>query len=205
MKKISLNKNWRYSHIGENDWKDIALPHDAMLSEKRSDSAPGGKNVAYFEGRDYLYERVLSVEKQHGEKYILEFEGVYRNARVLLNEKEVSFRPYGYTNFYVDITDCVLNGDNLLQVKAFNSDQPNSRWYSGAGIYRPVWLYVLPEKYILLNGIKFYTLDYKSGKVGVEVDTMGSGEVKIELSDGEALIDSCKVTSNGNASWYASR
>ena len=58
MKKISLNENWKYAHIGEDDYKDVTLPHDAMLSEKRTEGSPGGKNTGYFEGRDYIYERV---------------------------------------------------------------------------------------------------------------------------------------------------
>ena len=192
MKKISLNENWKYAHIGEDDYKDVTLPHDAMLSEKRTEGSPGGKNTGYFEGRDYIYERVLKLDKKEGSRYVLEFEGVYRNARVYLNGEEIAFRPYGYIGFYVDITDKVLSGENKLEVKAFNADQPNSRWYSGAGIYRPVWLYELPEKHIEINGIRVRTLDYTTGKISVSVATSHGGAVKAEVSDGETIVASGK-------------
>ena len=192
MKKISLNENWKYAHIGEDDYKDVTLPHDAMLSEKRTEGSPGGKNTGYFEGRDYIYERVLKLDKKEGSRYVLEFEGVYRNARVYLNGEEIAFRPYGYIGFYVDITDKVLSGENKLEVKAFNADQPNSRWYSGAGIYRPVWLYELPEKHIEINGIRVRTLDYTTGKISVSVATSHGGAVKAEVLDGETVVASGK-------------
>ncbi len=192
MKKISLNENWKYAHIGEDDYKEVVLPHDAMLSEKRTEGSPGGKNTGYFEGRDYIYERVLKLDKKEGSRYVLEFEGVYRNARVYLNGEEIAFRPYGYIGFYVDITDKVLSGENKLEVKAFNADQPNSRWYSGAGIYRPVWLYELPEKHIEINGVRVRTLDYTTGKISVSVATSHGGAVKAEVLNGETVVASGK-------------
>ena len=176
--------------MGENDWKEVELPHDAMLSEVRSDDVPGGKNTGYFAGLDYIYKRELVLDKAENNKYVLEFEGVYRNAKIFLNGEEIAFRPYGYTNFYVDITDKVLNGKNILEVQAFNSDLPNSRWYSGAGIYRPVWLYELPEKHILINGIKIRTLDYATGKISVTVGTSHGGEVSVKIFDGETQVAS---------------
>ncbi len=184
MKKIALDQNWKYSHLGENDWKEISLPHDAMLSEPRGGHVQGGKNTGYFEGHDYSYQRELVLEKREGSRYVLEFEGVYRNAKVFLNGEEIAFRPYGYTNFYVDITEKSLNGVNLLEVQAFNSDLPNSRWYSGAGIYRPVWLYELPEKHILINGIKIKTLDYARGEIEVSIETSHGGDAAVEILDG---------------------
>lgn len=198
MQKINLNENWKVRHLDEEDWTEVALPHDAMLSEPRHAGVAGGKNTGYFEGRDYLYERTLVVEKKEGERYVLEFEGVYRNAHVLLNGEEVAFRPYGYTNFFVDITEKVKDGENTLQVKAFNSDLPNSRWYSGAGIYRPVWLYVLPEKHIELNGVKIKTRDYRNASIEAEIKTSDSGKVCVEIYDGEQRIASEEGNSTGS-------
>ena len=193
MTKTNLNQGWKYSHLGESDWKAIDLPHDAMLSEPRGGHVPGGKNAGYFEGHDYLYQKDLAVAKADKTRYILEFEGVYRNARVFLNSEEVAFRPYGYTNFYVDITEKVKDGSNLLEVEAFNSDVPNSRWYSGAGLYRPVWLYELPEKHILINGIKIKTTDYTKGEVSVSAATSHGGTVNIEIYDGTDVVTSANA------------
>ena len=70
----------------------------------------------------------------------LEFDGVYMNATVYVNGQKVGFRPYGYSSFSYDITPFIHAGENLVAVRVDNSDQPNSRWYSGCGIYRHVWL-----------------------------------------------------------------
>lgn len=188
MKKLSLNQNWQYSHVGGEEMKRIDLPHDGMLAEERNQKNKSGVNGAYFAGFDYLYEHTLSIQKQPDTDYILEFEGVYRKAEVSLNGEQIAFRPYGYTNFYVDITDRVKDGDNLLSVVARNADQPNSRWYSGAGIYRPVWLYELPKEHILLNGIQVKTLDYKKGEIEVAVKTNAAGSVTVEILDGESVV-----------------
>ena len=74
------------------------------------------------------------------DKYFLEFDGVYMNSTVYINGKKVGFRPYGYSSFEYDITPYVHEGQNVVAVRVDNSDQPNSRWYSGCGIYRHVWL-----------------------------------------------------------------
>ena len=77
---------------------------------------------------------------------VLEFEGVYHNAEVHLNGEKIASCPYGYSDFYADLTGKLLPGrDNVLEVIAHNADQPNSRWYSGAGIYRPVTLWTAPR------------------------------------------------------------
>lgn len=197
MKKISLNENWKYSHKGLEDWKQITLPHDAMLSEPRNGDVPGGKNIGYFEGHDYVYKRTLVIDKNQGAKFILEFEGVYKNAKVFLNGKEIAFRPYGYTNFYVDITDKAIDGENELEVHAFNADLPNSRWYSGSGMYRPAWLYVLPEKHILLNGVKIKTTDYESGEINLSLKTSSAGTARITIYDGNQAVCSAEKQTDG--------
>lgn len=69
---------------------------------------------------------------------ILEFEGIYKDAAVYVNDRKAAFHGYGYTGFYVDITEYLQPGQNQLRVEVRNSDQPNSRWYTGTGIYRPV-------------------------------------------------------------------
>lgn len=145
MKKLDLNRGWLVKHEGtEEPGKPVNLPHDAMLGEPRTAQSPGGTNTGWFEGHDYRYTHTLDVpEDWRGRAAVLECEGVYHNATVLLNGEEVGFRPYGYTNLYVDLTERLRYGQaNTLEVVARNADQPNSRWYSGSGLYRPVWLYL---------------------------------------------------------------
>ena len=82
----------------------------------------------------------LSLSDNAREKVFLEFDGVYMNATVYVNNRKVGTRPYGYSSFEYDITPYVKEGENVVAVRVDNSDQPNSRWYSGCGIYRHVWL-----------------------------------------------------------------
>ena len=190
MQKIDLNEKWEYSHLGSGDWKGVSLPHDAMLSEPRSGSVPGGKNTGWFEGRDYIYRRKLQVQLSAGKRYILEFEGVYRNAQVYVNGEKAAEHNYGYTGFYVDATAYLREGENELEVYAYNADQPNSRWYTGAGLYRPAWLYVLPERHIRLDGIFVKTADERAGEIRVSVDTTDGGPVHVDVLDGEEVVAS---------------
>lgn len=131
-----------------------------MLYEKRAKENKTASASAYFEGGKYIYKKIWDVDAQTAEQTnILEFEGVYQNARISLNGNQIAERPYGYTNFYVDLTDLLTVGQNEIQVIADNADVPNSRWYSGSGIYRPVSLYTAGSSYIKPEGIKVQVLD----------------------------------------------
>lgn len=191
MKAILFHTGWTYQHLGdEGEGVSVTLPHDAMLGEPKSEIAAGGTNTGWYEGFDYLYKKefVLGNEYQ-GKKLVLEFEGVYRKAEVWLNGEKLAFRPYGYTNFYVDLTNHIKLGEsNLLEVIARNADQPNSRWYSGAGIYRPVTLWVGDEQHIVLNGIRIRTLNILPAQVEVTVETSSPGAVLVEIMDGETVV-----------------
>ncbi|HIY64104.1 MAG TPA: DUF4982 domain-containing protein [Candidatus Mediterraneibacter stercoripullorum] len=186
MEKISLNKDWicyRSGHREEAFRTDV--PHDAMLLDSKSENSPGGVNTGWYDAQDYSYERKLMIPGEwKGKKLILEFEGVYRKATVTVNGQKAAFHDYGYTGFYVDITETALYGaENTVRVDVINHDQPNSRWYSGTGIYRPVWLYVLPERHIVLDGIRVTTLDWKTRKLNVTVETSGDGEIRAQILD----------------------
>jgi len=143
MKATPLLTGWTCRHLGDTaPGRPVTLPRDAMLAEPRTALSAGGVNTGWYEGYDYEYQRTLTVpENELSDTHILEFEGVYHNAEVWLNGQKAAFRPYGYTNFYVDCAPFLRAGDNELRVIARNADQPNSRWYSGAGLYRPVQLW----------------------------------------------------------------
>ncbi|MER0122640.1 glycoside hydrolase family 2 TIM barrel-domain containing protein [Streptococcus sp. ZJ93] len=178
MKKVDFSTGWRYKHLDRDEaFQEITIPHDAMFSEKRTAESLGGKNVAFFEGDDYLYQKEFELQQGwESKRLVLEFEGVYHNAEVYLNGKKLYFRPYGYTNFFVDITEAILLGQkNRLDVIARNSDQPNSRWYSGAGIYRPVQLYIGGKDYILEQGIRLTTLSIEPARVQIELTANHEG------------------------------
>ena len=199
MKPTLLLTGWTCRHLGDTaPGKTVTLPHDAMLAEPRTALSAGGTNTGWYEGYDYEYRRTLTVpENELADTHILEFEGVYHNAEVWLNGQKAAFRPYGYTNFYVDCAPYLHAGENELRVIARNADQPNSRWYSGAGIYRPVQLWTARGAHITLNGVKIRTLSLDPAVVEVRVKTTAPGTVRLTVddlpavqqeSDGEAVF-----------------
>ncbi len=201
MKAIDFNEQWSYKALnGESIFKAITVPHDAMMHEKRSSEAIGGINSSWFEGNDYIYTKEFEAgEELIDKKVILEFEGVYHLAEVHINGTKVAYRPYGYSNFYADITDYLFfDKENKIEVIARNANQPNSRWYSGAGLYRPVTLWVSEKEYIPLNGVRITTKSIKPVKIDVDVETVGSGEVIIEILDGEKVLAKETVSANNS-------
>ena len=199
MKATPLLTGWTCRHLGNTaPGRPVTLPHDAMLAEPRSALSAGGVNTGWYEGYDYEYQRTLTVPANElSDTHILEFEGVYHNAEVWLNGQKAAFRPYGYTNFYVDCAPFLRAGDNELRVIARNADQPNSRWYSGAGLYRPVQLWTAGEKHILLNGVRIRTVSLNPAVVEIRVRTSAPGMVRLMVeglpavrqeSDGEAVF-----------------
>ena len=189
MKATSLLTGWTCRHLGDTaPGKTVTLPHDAMLAEPRTALSAGGTNTGWYEGYDYEYRRTLTVpENALADTHILEFEGVYHNAEVWLNGQKAAFRPYGYTNFYVDCAPYLHAGENELRVIARNADQPNSRWYSGAGIYRPVQLWTAGGAHIALNGVKIRTLSLDPAVVEVRVKTTAPGTVRLTVDDLPAM------------------
>lgn len=189
MKATSLLTGWTCRHLGDTaPGKPVTLPHDAMLAEPRTALSAGGTNTGWYEGYDYEYRRTLTVpENELADTHILEFEGVYHNAEVWLNGQKAAFRPYGYTNFYVDCAPYLHAGENELRVIARNADQPNSRWYSGAGIYRPVQLWTARGAHIALNGVKICTLSLDPAIVEVRVKTTAPGTVRLMVDDLPAM------------------
>ena len=199
MKATPLLTGWTCRHLGDTaPGRPVTLPHDAMLAEPRTALSAGGVNTGWYEGYDYEYQRTLTVpENELSDTHILEFEGVYHNAEVWLNGQKAAFRPYGYTNFYVDCAPFLRAGNNELRVIARNADQPNSRWYSGAGLYRPVQLWTAGDKHILLNGVRIRTVSLEPAVVEIRVRTSAPGTVQLMVeglptvrkeSDGEAVF-----------------
>jgi beta-galactosidase len=191
MQKINFNDNWQYRHLDSNEaWTSVTLPHDAMISEERTPDADGGTNTGWYKAYDYEYTKRFTLPEEYKDKELtFEFEGVYRNPEVYLNGEKVASRPYGYTNFYVPANAFVKFGEeNEIRVIARNADQPNSRWYSGAGLYRPVNLFVADKQHILLNGVKIRTLQTEPAIVEVTVKTNTSGMVEVKIEKNGKIV-----------------
>ena len=190
MRKTDFNHGWTCRPLSrEGEAIPVTLPHDAMRTEARVPTSLGEGNIGWFEGGDYEYSKSFTLPAElMDQKLLLEFESVYHNAEVWLNGEKCAYRPYGYTNFYVDLTGKVKDGQNEIRVIAHNADQPNSRWYSGTGIFRPVWLWTGKEKYIPVNGVRIETLSINPARIRVQAETSEPGEVALEILDGDKIV-----------------
>ena len=202
MIKHNFNENWSYRRLGEESFKSVTLPHDAAIYEERSKDAEVGVNTGWYLGYDYEYIKTFAVPEEYKDKNVIfEFEGVYHNAEVFINGKLAVYRPYGYTNFFVTADKFLKYGqDNEMRVIARNADQPNSRWYSGAGIYRPVHMFVGDKKRITLNGVKIRTLSLYPAIVEVCVNTTGVGLVTVAIEkNGKKIVSASNEQNDGDA------
>ena len=191
MKKIDFNENWSYRRLGtDEEFKTISLPYDCMLHEQRSDDSPGGCNNAWFEGYDYEFVKEFERSSAEiGKTVFAEFEGIYHQGEIFINGEKVGYRPNGYLGITADITKFLKEGKNVIRVTAVGKDVPNSRWYTGVGIYRPVYLYEADEKYVTLDGVKIKTLSIDPAVVEVDITSCGSGEAEVALLfDGKEVV-----------------
>ncbi len=187
-----FNDGWVvYEEGHEDEAISVVLPDDRMLATKRDLSNRGGVNISYFKGGKYIYAKEFSLALKEGERLYFEFEGVYRHPAVYINEKEAIHREYGYTDFLFDATSYVQNGKNSIKVIADNSSQPNSRWYTGSGIYRPVHMWVLPKAHIIPRSVKITTVSYEKGEINIKAafSEIGKGLIKIKDDNGGCVYE----------------
>ena len=188
MKRISFCENWLFGKSG-NEKEPVLLPHDATQLEERSADAPSGAGGAFYHGGCYEYTKKIDVPESWRDKAVsLLFEGVYPKAKVLLNGQEIGGCAYGYSQFEVPLTGLRYGEENEITVIADNSETPNSRWYAGAGIYRPVWLLVGGAVRIPNDGIRVTTLSIDPACVRVETEHVGNADAVVEILDGETVI-----------------
>ncbi len=159
----------------DNHWRKLSLPHDWAIEGDFYAGNPSGAGGGALPGGIGWYRKhfLLDCEAEPGGRYFIEFDGVYMNSTVYVNGQEVGHRPYGYSSFEYDITKYLKRGDNVIAVKVDNSDQPNSRWYSGCGIYRHVWLTKTNAVHVKHWGVHVQT-DAKTGQIKVEADVEGN-------------------------------
>ena len=202
MKKISFNDKWTCNG------KPVTLPHDAQISEKRGEDISNGGH-GYFPGGIYTYEKNFAApDEWKGKTVIAEFEGVYKNATVSLNGKDLCFHPYGYTGFFAELEGLNFDEDNTLTVVADNSQLPNSRWYSGSGIYRPVWLYICEKEGLRPESVKISTVSIDPAVVKVESPIPVKAEISGATGEGDSFeltIPNAKLWSDETPYLYTAR
>ena len=167
----------------------VDLPHDAMIVEKRNGRCRNGVNSGYFPGGKYIYEKSFDLDAAEiGKSVVLHFEGVYQNCKVYVGDRLAGSHRYGYTAFDVDISDYVKAGNNTVRVEVDNSLEPNCRWYSGSGIYRPVHLIIREQNHI--SQIHLETVDIHPASIKVDVQTTQESKVLVEVYDNKRLAAS---------------
>jgi beta-galactosidase len=127
----------------DSKWRTLNLPHDWSIEGEFSEKNPATPDGGALPGGIGWYRKsFILTDVDKSKNILLQFDGIYRNSEVYVNGEFVGRRPYGYSSFYYDITPFLKFGNqtNIIAVKVDNSQQQNSRWYSGSGIYRNVWL-----------------------------------------------------------------
>lgn len=135
--------NAQLPEFDDSNWRNLDLPHDWSIEGKFDKDNPAGVGGGALPGGIGWYRKTFSIpESEKGKLVFIDFDGVYRNSEVWINGHYLGKRPYGYSSFRYELTPFLKYGNtkNIIAVKVDNSKQPNSRWYSGSGIYRNVWL-----------------------------------------------------------------
>ncbi len=170
-----INDGWSFSKLpvgssfadAENAaFEPVDLPHDWLIWQKND----------LYESADAWYQRIIKMPEDHDPTVMIRFDGVYMDCDVILNGQVIYSHPYGYTAFDVALTGLLQPGENRLFVH-IRHQSPNSRWYSGSGIFRDVYLVTLPEQYIIPDSLYLYeTTADGTWTLKVSAETAGDSE-----------------------------
>jgi beta-galactosidase len=180
--RLLMDKNWKFiqSDIKEAEktdyddtkWRTLNLPHDwSIEGEFKEDAATKGPGGYLPTGIGWYRKHFNIASTGKGQQFRIEFDGVYMNSDVWINGQHLGKHPYGYTSFYYDLTPFVNKGENIIAVKVDNSLQPNSRWYSGSGIYRHVWLNITGPVHVAQWGTYITTPKVTTSSATISVRT----------------------------------
>lgn len=150
--------NASQSNFNDGQWHSLDVPHDWSIELENDQNAPGGGNVGFFPTGTGWYRKKFDVLKYNPDKkYSVEFDGVYMNSEVWVNDVYLGKNPYGYSGFSYDLTGLLKSKGNVIAVRVDNSKQPNSRWYTGSGIYRHTRLVETKKLHFEKWGVFYYT------------------------------------------------
>jgi len=192
---LNFGKDWKFqlgdtqgaeaAGFNDSSWRKLNIPHDWSIEGEFSEknrATPGGGALP---GGIGWYRKIfnISTDDLKGCVYI-DFDGVYQNSEVWINGHSVGKRFYGYTSFRYELTPYLHSGKNVIAVKVDNSEQPNSRWYSGSGIYRNVWLVITGKTHIDHWGTYITTPEITDTNAKVSI----SIRIKNNLDKGQKLL-----------------
>ena len=173
------------------DYQKVQLPHDWSLFYPFDEHAPSCGSGGYVKTGIGWYRKLfrLSEDVAEDDRIFLRFDGVYMQANIWVNGKEVGHHVYGYTPFEWDITEFLhKKEDNVVDVRVDNSAQPGSRWYSGSGITRDVWLYRVQKAHILPYGVWIRQPEVSKERAKLRVETRFSAPHDMEETAGHGAF-----------------
>lgn len=196
MKKINLNLDWLFMNGEKSNipmmpqqTKKVNLPHDFMVETDVTPDAPGKAESGFYKGSAGTYLKTITLtEEEMTDTMLLHFEGCFGKTRVLINGNPVDSHAYGYTPFTMDIRKFLKVGDNEIQVIVHTDDDPNGRWYSGAGLYRGVNLLSAPAFHIAYDGIFVYTDHITNGDAFCKAEITVVNDLAKASGDAEGFL-----------------
>ena len=223
-----LNKDWSFLRIDtgwniieqptmkekdfdDSRWRKVNLPHDWGVELPMSPDK--GSCQGYLSGGVAWYRHHLTMDdgrwkKDEGKRYYIYFEGVYNYSEVYLNGQLLGKRPSGFASFLYDLTPYLEKGDNVIAVRVDHGQEFDSRWYTGSGINRNVWLVTAPQVHLALWGTAYRlkSINTKRAELEVDVETTDDGSVKttqrlsatVQLLDHEGRVVAATKTTIGN-------
>ena len=202
----NFNKGWKFAlniddrqditadDYDDSGWRTLDLPHDWAIEGDFDEHNPSGTGGGALPGGIGWYRKTFKADKKdRGQVFTIEFDGVYMNSSVYINGHLLGTRPYGYISFSYELTPYIKwDGENVIAVKVDNSDQPNSRWYSGCGIYRDVRLVKLNPVHIPLWGTYVTSTVNSDGTatVHIEADARNLGSTTVMATVRHTITDS---------------
>jgi beta-galactosidase len=189
--RLLMDYGWRFTRgdpagaeapgFDDAGWRAVDLPHDWSIEGPYDQHAPTGGSGGYLPTGIGWYRRAFTRPAgPRGSRVTVEFDGVYQNSDVWINGHHLGNRPNGYISFHYDLTPHLRAGSNVVAVRVDNSRQPNTRWYSGSGIYRHVWLTVTGPLHVGQWGTYLTTPEVDTATAQVAVRTRivndGTGE-----------------------------
>jgi beta-galactosidase len=166
------NKNASASDFNDVGWRQLDLPHDWSIEGTVNMDEPTGRGGGYLPAGIGWYRKTFQLPAWVTSKQVnIQFDGIYKNSEVWINGHYLGKRPNGYISFCYDLTPYLVNGRNTIAVRVDNSEQPNSRWYSGSGIYRHVWMDITNAIHIAQWGTTIATPEADSARALVNVTT----------------------------------
>lgn len=196
MKKINLNLDWLFMNGEKSNipmmpqqTKKVNLPHDFMVETDVTPDAPGKAESGFYKGSAGTYLKIITLtEEDLTDTMLLHFEGCFGKTRVLINGNPAGSHVYGYTPFTIDIRKFLQIGDNEIQVIVHTDDDPNGRWYSGAGMYRGVNLLSAPAFHIAHDGIFVYTDHITNGDAFCKAEITVVNDLAKATGDAEGFL-----------------